>query len=97
MVKNTLWVKNGKLRPWPLKKLKILNFIYIESLIHSLISYELKLESKVQDKEEARAKRDIALKVSQEEKNLCSFDDKNVKFDESNVALITKIIEKTLQ
>lgn len=39
----------------------------IESLINSVPSYEWKLKSKVQDKEEARTKRSIAIKSLQEE------------------------------
>ncbi|KAL3515891.1 hypothetical protein ACH5RR_022793 [Cinchona calisaya] len=39
----------------------------IESLINSLASFELKLKYKIQDENEARAKRSIALKASQKD------------------------------
>ncbi|KAL3538028.1 hypothetical protein ACH5RR_001394 [Cinchona calisaya] len=44
---------------------KVLNFMPIDSLIDSLTSFELKMKYKVQDEEEARANRSIALKASQ--------------------------------
>ena len=46
-----------------IKEAKDLNTMSTESLINSLPSYELKLKPKTQDKENARMKKSIALKL----------------------------------
>ena len=43
-----------------IEKAKDLNTMSIEFLINSLISYELKLKSKVQEEEDAKVRRSIA-------------------------------------
>ena len=77
------------------EEIKILNSMPIDSFINSLTSYELKLKSEVQDKEEARIKRSIAFEVSQEEDDdLLLLDSEYVKLEENGVTLMTKTIKK---
>ena len=83
-----LCLRNGKPRLWPYKRMSI------DSFDNSLTSYELKIKSKVHNKEEVRVKIGIALKASQEEEDLHLFDGENVKLDESDVALMIKTIKK---
>ena len=47
-----------------IEEAKDLNSMSIDSLINSLTSYELKLKTKVQEEEDARARRNIALKIA---------------------------------
>ena len=65
-----------------IEEAKNLNSISIDSFVNSLISYELKLKSKVQDKEKARIKKSNELKISQEKDDLFLLDGKDVKVDE---------------
>ncbi|KAL3516452.1 hypothetical protein ACH5RR_023354 [Cinchona calisaya] len=84
-------ILNALSKEWDAKTIAIeeaknLNSMSIELLIHSLASYELKLKAKVMDDEEARPRRSIALKTSQEENENSSI---NLE-DEGDLALITK-------
>ncbi|KAL3534602.1 hypothetical protein ACH5RR_003063 [Cinchona calisaya] len=62
----------------------------IESLINSLTSYELKLKAKVVDDEEARPRKSISLKTSQEEDENSSINLEDEDLDKGDLALITK-------
>ncbi|KAL3527708.1 hypothetical protein ACH5RR_012364 [Cinchona calisaya] len=80
-------ILNAISKEWDAKTIAIeeaknLNLMPIESLINSLTSYELKLKAKVVDNEEARPRRSIALKTSQEEDENCSINLENEDVDE---------------
>lgn len=77
---------------YAVEETKNLNTMPFESLVNSLT--ELKFKSKVQDEEEARAKRSIGLKASQEEEDLYSIDKEEEDVDEGDISLITKGIKK---
>ncbi|KAL3534610.1 hypothetical protein ACH5RR_003071 [Cinchona calisaya] len=88
-------ILNSLSKEWDAKTIAIeeaknLNLMSIESLINSLTSYELKLKTKVVDDEEARPRRSIALKTSQEEDENSSINLEDEKLDEGDLALITK-------
>nr|XP_027090322.1 muscle M-line assembly protein unc-89-like [Coffea arabica] len=57
-----------------IEEAKDLNILPIESLINSLTTYELKLKSKVQEEEDTKIRRSIALKVSQDENDTAFLD-----------------------
>ena len=77
-----------------IEEVKDLNSMPIESLINSLKFYELKLKTKVQEEENAKAKRNIILKASQDEDDLVSLIDDDV--DDNDLALITKSFKRIL-
>ena len=79
-----------------IEEAKDLNSMSIESLINSLTSYELKLKTKVQEEEDARARRNIALKTAQEEDDSASIDDEELDSDDNDLALITKSFKRLL-
>ncbi|KAL3510113.1 hypothetical protein ACH5RR_029514 [Cinchona calisaya] len=88
-------ILNALSKEWDAKTIAIeeaknLNLMPIESLINSLTSYELKLKAKVVDDEEARPRRSIALKTSQEEEENSSINLEDEDLDEGDLALITK-------
>ena len=75
---------------------KYLNSIPIKSLINSLTSYELKLKSKVQEEEDAKVRKNIALKVPQDEDDSTSLDGNDMEGDDSDIALITRSFKRIL-
>ncbi|XP_071903977.1 uncharacterized protein [Coffea arabica] len=79
-----------------IEEAKDLNTLSIESLINSLTSYELKLKSKVQEEEDTRVRKSIALKTSQEEDDTISLDGDNMEGDDSDIALITRGFKRIL-
>ncbi|KAL3519121.1 hypothetical protein ACH5RR_021710 [Cinchona calisaya] len=88
-------ILNALSKEWDAKTITIeeaknLNLMPIESLINSLTSYELKLKAKVVNDEEARPRRSIALKTSQEEDENSSINLEDEDLDEGDLALITK-------
>ena len=62
--------KNWKSKVTAIEETKDLNSIPIESLINFLTSYEVKLKTKLQEKEDAKVRRNIILKTSQDEVGL---------------------------
>ena len=66
------------------------SIISTESLINSLVSYELKLKPKIQDKEDARMKKSIAFKTSEEENDSFFLNSEDIDIDDNDSALLTK-------
>ena len=79
-----------------IEEAKDLSSVPIESIINSLTSYELKLKSKVQEEEDARAKRNIALKTTQGEDDTAHLDDEDSDGDDNDLALITRGFKRIL-
>lgn len=79
-----------------IEEAKDLNSMSIESLVNSLSSFELKLKSKVQEKEEAKIKMNIALKSTQEKEDSFSIDGENIEMDNNDLTLLTKNFKKFL-
>ena len=73
-----------------IEETKDLSVVSTESLINSLASYQLKLKSKTQDKEDARMKKSIALKTSQEENDSFSLNGEDIDIDNNDLTLLTK-------
>nr|XP_027109232.1 glutamic acid-rich protein-like [Coffea arabica] len=66
-----------------IEEVRDLNSIPIESLVNSLTSYEVKLKSKIQEEEDAKVRKSIALKASHDEDDSASLDRDDVKIDDS--------------
>ena len=92
---NTL-TKDWESKVTVIEEAKDLNSMPIESLINSLISYELKLKSKVQKEKDAKVRRSIVLKTSQDEDDSASLDGEDVEVDDNDLALITRNFKRIL-
>ena len=77
-----------------IEEAKDLNSMPIESLINSQTSYELKLMTKEHEDEDAKAKRSIVLKASQDENDSVSLDDEDM--DDNDLSLIAKSFKRIL-
>ena len=89
--------KNWESKVTAIEEAKDLNSMPIESLINSLTSYELKLKTKVQEKYDAKARRSIALKASQDEDDSTSLEKEDMDIDDNDLVLITKNFKKNSQ
>lgn len=92
---NTL-SKDWESKVTAIEEVRDLNFLPIESLINSLTSYELKFKSKVQEEEDAKVRKNIALKASQDEDDSASLDEEDAEVDDSDLALITRSFKRIL-
>ena len=88
--------KDWKSKVTAIEETKNLNTFSIESLINSLTSYALNFKSKVQEKEDIRMKRSIALKVSQEEDDAFSINGEYINIEDNDLTLLTKRLKKFL-
>ena len=79
-----------------IEEAKDLSTMSTESPINSLASYELKLKSKTQDKEDARMKKSITLKASQEEDDSFSLIVEDIDVDNNDLTFLTKKFKRML-
>lgn len=100
-MRKTKKILNALSKDWESKvtaieETKDLNTLPIESLINSLTSYELKLKSKVQEEEDTKVRKIIALKASQDEDDTASVSEDDMEGDDSDIALITRGFKRIL-